>query len=72
MEKSNLDQFKVETKIEGRLTLDQFKSQSNNNENNEELEKLTGGVLGACHGWWDATKAYLKECVVAWNQLHPN
>lgn len=52
MSKLSLDQFKTETKNRNlkatRLTLDQFKSDSLN-QKNEELEKLTGGILGACH-----------------------
>lgn len=51
MNNLNLDQFKTEKKKtnDSRLTLDQFKSQNSNNLNNKELEKLSGGVLGACH-----------------------
>lgn len=56
MEKLTLDQFKTDTKGKGsRLSLDQFKSQNSNNVNNQELEKLTGGILGACH-----TASYLE------------
>ncbi|PRB03817.1 hypothetical protein CQ046_08475 [Chryseobacterium sp. MYb7] len=51
MSKLTLEQFKTEKKEENgsRLSLDQFKAKSSNNLNNEELEKLTGGILGACH-----------------------
>ena len=32
-----------------RLSLDDFKMKSNNS---QELENLTGGILGACHCTW--------------------
>ena len=58
MEKLTLDQFKTDAKGKGsRLSLDQFKSNMPSQVNNEELEKLTGGILGACHvepkSWFD-------------------
>lgn len=53
MSKLSLEQFKTDNQNvkanDSRLSLDQFKAQTSNNVNNEELEKLTGGVLGACH-----------------------
>ena len=45
----------METK---RLSLDQFKTKAEISNQAEELEKISGGVLGACHcacddaGWW--------------------
>ena len=52
MNNVTLDQSKTETNKkevkETRLTLDQFKQFSTAN-NNEELEKLTGGVMASCH-----------------------
>ncbi|AZI54740.1 hypothetical protein EIB75_05515 [Epilithonimonas vandammei] len=55
MKKLASNQFKTETGKElnkgARLTLDQFKKQTST-EKNEELEKLTGGVLAACHPSW--------------------
>ncbi|UCA61836.1 hypothetical protein KB553_10030 [Chryseobacterium rhizoplanae] len=46
MSKLKLDQLNTEKKEENgsRLSLDQFKAQSSNNTNNEELEKLTGSL----------------------------
>jgi len=42
-----------------RLSLDQFKAKAEISSQVEELEKISGGVLGACHcyceddaGWW--------------------
>ena len=32
-----------------RLNLDQFKATVKNEKNVKDLEKLTGGILGACH-----------------------
>ncbi|MCL1680624.1 MULTISPECIES: hypothetical protein [Elizabethkingia] len=32
-----------------RLNLDQFKETVKNEKNVKDLEKLTGGILGACH-----------------------
>jgi hypothetical protein len=47
MNNLTLDQFKATTKdSNSRLTLDQFKAKNSKIEN---LEKLTGGILGACH-----------------------
>lgn len=45
MSKLKLEQTKTKDKNQ-RLTLDQFKGK---NSSNEHLEKLTGGILGACH-----------------------
>ncbi|WP_312299193.1 hypothetical protein [Chryseobacterium sp.] len=73
MSRLTLEQFKTDNKNanDSRLNLDQFKAQISNNQSNEELEKLTGGVLGACHSWWDKTKAYLQECVDEWAGGNP-
>lgn len=51
MSKLTLDQFKTDNKSanDSRLTLDQFKKENSNNVENKELEKLAGGILGACH-----------------------
>lgn len=57
MNKSTLVQFKTEAQNENevknvkRLTLDQFKKHSPN-DNREELEKLTGGTMDKCHPSW--------------------
>jgi hypothetical protein len=32
-----------------RLSLEEFKTQSFSETSTEELEKLTGGIMGACH-----------------------
>lgn len=47
----NLENLKTNNKNvnNSRLSLDQFKIQNSNSINSEELEKLTGGILGACH-----------------------
>ncbi|MBT2623623.1 hypothetical protein [Chryseobacterium sp. ISL-6] len=69
MSKLILEQFKTDNKNtnESRLTLDQFKSQSSNNVNNEELEKLTGGVLGACHSLLDQAIKWVGDVVDTYN-----
>lgn len=72
MKNLNLSQLKSDDKNSSvsRLNLDQFKSQISKNVNHEELEKLTGGILGACHTTSStmtktdsAAVKYLKETV---------
>jgi hypothetical protein len=41
-----------------RLSLDDFKMKSSNS---EELEMLTGGILGACHTWTDKHGTWHKD-----------
>ncbi|UCA61835.1 hypothetical protein KB553_10025 [Chryseobacterium rhizoplanae] len=47
----NPNQLKSDPKKENisRLSLDVFKKQFSNVQRKEELEKLAGGILGACH-----------------------
>lgn len=70
MSRLTLEQFKTDNKNanESRLSLDQFKSQ-NSDIDNQELEKLTGGVLGACHStsWWDDVKQTIKDAIRDWD-----
>ncbi|SIQ80880.1 hypothetical protein SAMN05880574_12633 [Chryseobacterium sp. RU37D] len=50
----NLKNFKKTTESNqknGRISLDEFKKQATQNEK-MDLEKLTGGILGACHAQW--------------------
>lgn len=40
-----------------KLSLEEFKTTFVENTNSDELEKLTGGILGSCHDMTDAEKA---------------
>lgn len=44
-----LTEFKEDSKKESRLSLDEFKKSFVDKSSEEELEKLTGGILGDCH-----------------------
>lgn len=48
--------------MEKRLTLDQFKKKNVNLEKQEDLKKMTGGILGACHPQ-DTVKQVIKDHV---------
>ncbi|MFV0233926.1 hypothetical protein OBK30_12805 [Empedobacter falsenii] len=50
------------SKQESRLSLEEFKNSFIDNSNAEELEKLTGGILGTCH---DKPKSTLEK-VIDW------
>ena len=44
-----------------RLSLEDFKAKSNST---DELEQLTGGILGSCHdepSWWDVVQDYIGD-----------
>ncbi len=51
-----------------RMSLDQFKAKAEISNQVEELEKISGGVLGSCHcycvdaGWWSSI-CYAMEAV---------
>lgn len=71
MSRLTLEQFKTENKStnDSRLTLDQFKNQTSENLENQELEKLAGGVLGACHSVWDDIAEWWRIHMDAYDQM---
>ena len=48
----DLKNFKSVVKGNKKLSLEQFKSIAVQEQNQMDLEKLTGGILGACHWYW--------------------
>lgn len=48
---SNFKKVTQSSQKNGRISLNEFKKQSVQTEN-MDLEKLTGGILGACHSQW--------------------